>query len=236
MNLRSIPLKKKLLYSVALPLAFLVTIAVLSIWIIGRMKSANHWVDHTHKVMGEANLILGSAIDMETGMRGYLLAGKEEFLEPYNGGAETFEVKLKALKQTLSDNPEQITLLNEINANVSAWRSDVVEPTIELRRKIGDADTMDDMADLVGEARGKTYFDKFRGQIALFIDREQKLMVTRKERAMVSLKAKDATKFDELTDAFKLGGSHPQGHRRGAVNSSCRRRYGNRHARISAGG
>ena len=32
---------------------------------------------------------------------------------------------------------------------------------ITLRREIGDAATMDDMADVVGEGRGKAYFDAF---------------------------------------------------------------------------
>ena len=49
---------------------------------------------------------------------------------------------------------------------------------------IGDAKTMDDMADLVAEARGKKYFDKFRSQIGTFTDREQKLMDERKANAV----------------------------------------------------
>ena len=43
----------------------------------------NKWVDHTNRVLGKAAAIVGSAVDMETGMRGYLLAGKEDFLAPY---------------------------------------------------------------------------------------------------------------------------------------------------------
>ena len=52
----------------------------------------------------------------------------------------------------------------------------VTEPTIALRREIGDAETMNDMADLVGEAQGKVFFDAFRGQIATFIGRELDLL------------------------------------------------------------
>jgi len=50
------------------------------------MEETTGWVDHTHIVIAEANSILASAVDMETGMRGYLLAGKNEFLAPYNLG------------------------------------------------------------------------------------------------------------------------------------------------------
>lgn len=59
----------------------------------------------------------------------------------------------------------------------------MTEPQIALRRQIGDAKTMDDMADLIGEARGKKYFDKFRDQVGTFIGREQKLMDERKAAA-----------------------------------------------------
>lgn len=48
---------------------------------------------------------------------------------------------------------------------------------LKLRREIGNSITMDDMADLVGEARGKTYFDKFRNQIAEFKDAEKSSLV-----------------------------------------------------------
>ena len=43
---------------------------------------------------------------------------------------------------------------------------------------------MDDMADVVGEARGKVYFDKFRAQTATFLERENKLMGERLRRRL----------------------------------------------------
>lgn len=113
-------------------------------------------------------------------MRGYLLAGKEEFLEPYNSGLSRFDSLVASLKQTVSDNPAQVELLDEMSATIQEWIDQVTEPTIALRREIGDAKTMDDMADIVGEARGKVYFDKFRGLMADFIGEEEVLMLQRK--------------------------------------------------------
>ena len=51
---------------------------------------------------------------METGMRGFLLAGKEEFLDPYKGGDKHFPDELNKLKQTVNDNPAQVQLLEEM--------------------------------------------------------------------------------------------------------------------------
>ena len=113
---------------------------------------------------------------METGMRGYLLAGKEGFLDPYNSGQKATYEQIDELKEVVSDNPGQMGRLDEVAKTLHDWQSSVTEPNIALRRQIGDAKTMNDMAALVGEAKGKVYFDKFRGQIATFIGREAKLM------------------------------------------------------------
>ncbi|MGB0694331.1 MAG: CHASE3 domain-containing protein [Rhodospirillaceae bacterium] len=181
--------RQKILIGVLSPLTLVLLLGALAMYSISSIVHTNGWVDHTRKVLAEAASIIGSAVDMETGMRGYLLAGKQEFLEPYNNGeAQTYD-RIGDLKQTVSDNPGQVARLGEIEQTLRDWQSNVTEPTIALRREIGDAKTMNDMAALVGEARGKVYFDTFRGQIATFIEREQALLVTRQERFEQLLKA-----------------------------------------------
>jgi len=165
--------------SSALPLVLVVILGYVCYTSITSSLTSSNRVDHTHKVIEKALSIEGAAVDMETGMRGYLLAGKEGFLQPYTNGKSTFARLVSELQQTVSDNPAQVQLLGEIKTNVDAWVQDVVEPTIDLRRQIGDADTMDDMAELIGQAKGKQYFDKFRGQIVTFVAREAKLMQER---------------------------------------------------------
>ena len=144
-----------------------------------QMTENEAWVTHTYQVIGRANQILSYAVDMETGMRGYLLAGQEQFLEPYNGGAEKFYAAVESLQETVSDNPAQVELLAEVKTTIEGWQAGVTEPMIALRREIGDARTMDDMADLVAEARGKQYFDAFRGVMADFQAEERALMTQR---------------------------------------------------------
>jgi len=164
---------------------------------IQKFKDLNKWVEHTYSVIMEANEILAAAVDMETGMRGYLLAGIDGFLDPYKGGRQRFSDLVEKLSKTVDDNPAQVKLLSEIKTNIDAWQKDVTEVQIALRREIGDAKTMDDMADLVAEARGKAYFDKFRGQVGTFIQREQKLMGQRKA---------DAIKTSENSMVMIIGG------------------------------
>ncbi|MEM7183438.1 MAG: CHASE3 domain-containing protein [Spirochaetota bacterium] len=44
-------------------------------------------------------------IDMETGERGFLLAGRDEFLEPYNSGWSQFQTLITKQKKLVFDNP-----------------------------------------------------------------------------------------------------------------------------------
>jgi methyl-accepting chemotaxis protein len=67
---------------------------------------------------------------METGMRGFLLAGKDEFLDPYRQGKQNFYQQLAVLQATGSDNPAQVKLLAEIKANIQGWNDQVTDPAI----------------------------------------------------------------------------------------------------------
>ncbi|MBT7484729.1 MAG: CHASE3 domain-containing protein, partial [Rhodospirillales bacterium] len=176
-NLRT---KTKVLIGVLSPLALLIILGAVSVSSINSIVKTNGWVDHTRVVLAKTASIIGSAVDMETGMRGYLLAGKEGFLDPYTGGEKATYSKIADLQKTVSDNPKQVARLSEVEKTLRAWQKDVTNPTIDLRRKIGDAKTMNDMASLVGEAKGKVFFDKFRGQIGKFIGREATLLNKRR--------------------------------------------------------
>ena len=168
--------KQKILLGICSPLVLLVMLGGVAVYGINSITVTNERVSHTHEVLGNAAAIVGSAVDMETGMRGFLLAGKGDFLNPYKGGETATYQGIADLQKTVSDNPKQVARLGEVEKILREWQTEVTEPTIQLRRDIGDAQTMNDMAALVGEARGKVYFDKFRAQIKTFIDREQALL------------------------------------------------------------
>ena len=178
--MKSMGLKTKILAGVCSPLILLLVLGGIAMVNINSIVTTNGWVDHTRKVLASAADIVGSAVDMETGMRGFLLAGQDGFLAPYTEGEKATYSRIEELQKIVSDNPKQVARLDEVAKILHQWQADVTEPTVDLRRQIGDAETMNDMADLVGEARGKVYFDKFREQIATFIEREATLMAKRR--------------------------------------------------------
>ncbi len=85
-NFENLKTKPKILVGVLAPMSLLLILGGISIFNINSITQTHKWVQHTHDVLAEADSIVASAVDMETGMRGYLLAGKDGFLDPYKGG------------------------------------------------------------------------------------------------------------------------------------------------------
>jgi CHASE3 domain sensor protein len=50
--------------------------------VIMYLLSAIQWVEHTDRVINNANEAVKLTVDLETGMRGFLLSGDEQFLDP----------------------------------------------------------------------------------------------------------------------------------------------------------
>ncbi len=171
--------RSKILLGMCSPLILLMILGGVNVFSITSIVDSNESVDRTRVALDGAAGLVGSAVDMESGMRGYLLAGKEGYLGPYKNGEKATYERIATLRRTVNDNPRQVERLKEVEKILREWQDQVTEPTIALRREIGDAKTMNDMARLVGEARGKKYFEAFRGQIQTFIDREMKLLKER---------------------------------------------------------
>jgi len=187
--------RTKLFSGNGLILCLMIVVSIVVYTSVNSLLKTFKWVNHTHAVLEVASEIEASAVDMETGMRGYLLAGKEEFLDPYNQGWNKFDKLVTQLSKTVDDNPAQVKLLSEIDDTIDSWKANVTDSNIELRREIGDAATMNDLAHIIQKAEGKAYFDKFRGQIAMFIDREKVLMEKRQEKAK---RSQDVTELKQL--------------------------------------
>jgi methyl-accepting chemotaxis protein len=196
--LKNLSFRAKLLSGFGVVLGLMVVIAVIVFFSIKSLQSDFRWVEHTHEVIAKATKIEAAAVDMETSMRGYLLAGQEDFLGPYNQGAKNFEILLAELVQTVSDNPAQVSLLREISSSIGQWKTKVTEPVIALRDEIGHSKTMNDMAELVQKAEGKVYLDKFRIQLKTLVDRERKLMDAQKLKVS---KTNDFADYKQLTNS-----------------------------------
>jgi len=180
LKLSNLKTKTKFMIGVGFPLLCLIGVGLEALNSLHKLTESNRWVNHTYEVLSVSDSIVASAVNMETGMRGYLLAGKEEFLDPYKQGQANTYKNIAELQQTVSDNPPQVARLEEAANVLKDWQANITEPYIKMRGEVGNGQTMNDIANIVGEARGKLYFDKFRQIMADFRAEEAKLIGVRK--------------------------------------------------------
>ena len=123
-------------------------------------------------------------IDMETGMRGFVVAGDDAYLEPFVAGRKAFSQTVTELKQTVSDNPAQVRRLEEIERLAANWHRQAAEPQIAMRRQVdaGQA-TMSDVTALLQQGHGKRNMDGIRDIVEAFIDEEALLIEARRQEA-----------------------------------------------------
>jgi methyl-accepting chemotaxis protein len=125
------------------------------------------WVQHTYEVIADGKQLLANMVDQETGMRGFAVTGDDEFLEPYNNGKESFDKNINELKQTVNDNPAQVSRLNQIESTAKEWRNSIAEKYIELRKEIraGEAQR-EKLFNLIESGVGKREMDNIRRLIS----------------------------------------------------------------------
>ncbi len=64
-------------------------------------------VEHSDRVTRSASELQRRSIDMETGLRGFLITGDESFLEPYQTALPRIKGDIDALGKLVSDNRQQ---------------------------------------------------------------------------------------------------------------------------------
>ncbi|MFN7135741.1 MAG: CHASE3 domain-containing protein, partial [Myxococcales bacterium] len=90
-------------------------------WQVYSLDAAARWVDHTDRVIGSAAQVQKVLLDLETGLRGYLLTGDEQFLEPYHHGREVVDQRLEDFAELVADNPAQVDRIVELGTTFGEW-------------------------------------------------------------------------------------------------------------------
>jgi methyl-accepting chemotaxis protein len=148
-----------------------------------KLSEADRWNTHTYKVLATGDEMLKSMINMETGTRGFLLAGEEKFLAPYADGSKAFVGHWDAAKKLTSDNAEQQSRLDSMKKRFEEF-SAVADSMIAMRKQVtGGKVTMDAFVAEFGKGRDKAAMDGFRELTASFDGAERKLLQVRGAQA-----------------------------------------------------
>ncbi|WP_313168031.1 response regulator [Massilia oculi] len=163
--------------NVALPLGMSIVSAIVFVGIIAYLINSLTWVEHSQKVIGGAHEIRKLSAEMESGMRGYLLAGDEEFLSPYVLSRQRMTSSLESLRELVEDNLAQAERLTRITQIQQQWES-FAQEMID-RRRANDLSYLD----AVRSGRGKALTDEMRRNFDLVLASEMRLLQERSDSA-----------------------------------------------------
>jgi CHASE3 domain sensor protein len=111
-------------------------------------------------------------VDMETGLRGYLLTRNPRFLDPYDEGAGAVARSQRVVSDQLADDPTSLRLLDDVSAAGNAWVGTSATPLIDAAR----AGTLTTQAQADSTAGSKPLFDDVRVNLAELQDRIEGLI------------------------------------------------------------
>jgi methyl-accepting chemotaxis protein len=150
-----------------------------------RLDKSMEWDRHTYDVLMEADGILAALINIETGQRGFAIAGEEKFLEPYTAGKAAFDQHWNKARELTSDNPKQQERLAALREAYGRWTTDALEPVIALRREVARGTVpMDSVVRMESAGRGKAAMDAMRAQLTAIQETEQALLKERTDETV----------------------------------------------------
>ncbi len=165
--LNNLALKWKLILGFSSVLLLMVSVSVTVYVNLNKLIESSHWVEHTHKAIEMGNKIAASLVDMETGLRGYLVAGKDEFLEPFIQGKEDFGKLKISTSDLVHDNATQVGRLDEVAALQQLWIDEHVNIAIGYRQEVNaGANAASNFKEISARTIGKEKFDGFRSAIS----------------------------------------------------------------------
>ena len=155
-------------------IAFFVISAAIAYSNIENVRASDREIRRTHSVLTTLDDVLTAMLDAETGQRGFLLTGRDEYLEPYSEGVARADDELRKLEALTRDNPAQRGHLASLETRVAA-RLQIMADVIELRRTSGIQAAIAAM----NTDRGMNFMDSIREQISRMTLEEQRIREAR---------------------------------------------------------
>ncbi|MEP6464848.1 MAG: response regulator [Parafilimonas sp.] len=152
-----------ILYSVSFLL--LIVSAIASYLSINNLLNSQQQVNQTNIIINKLENVISVLKDAETGQRGFLLTGKDEFLDPYTGSLD------KA--NTLLDETKALTITSITQQQSAEQLRDVIEKRISTLQVLIDRKRAGINPSLQDLENGKVYMDAARKIVQTMEDRER---------------------------------------------------------------
>ena len=144
-----------------------------------RLTQLRERVEHIHTELLGIERLYSTAVDAETGQRGYLLTGEERYLEPYRQALSRVDQEREQLQSLLADDPAQQPRFQHMNQDIVGIL-DELRDTIELRKTKG----FEAAIAVVTADRGKRLMDQMRALLTEMEQEEQDLLAKVQAKAV----------------------------------------------------
>ncbi|MCW3085186.1 MAG: signal transduction histidine kinase [Bacteroidetes bacterium] len=169
-------LTKKILLGFISCAIVLLAVAVFSFKNSEQFIATNQWVNHTHQVLYEFEQVIVNVVDAETGERGYLITGDENYLEPFNNSKTRWFEHIDSIRGLTADNPTQQENIKLIDGQ-SRSLLNLMNKCIDVRKTKG----LEEATAYIKTGTGKRMMDSLRVMITGAKDVEQQLLVKRQQ-------------------------------------------------------
>ena len=179
---------KKIAAGYGLAIGVLLVISGLAYRSTTQLIDNNKKVDNSHQILNGLESLLSLLKDAETGQRGFLLTGDEDYLKPYNDARADMEKQFSGLRSLIKENDVQQRTMDEIKTLMDRKFAEL-EKTIELRKPDGkgkQGEGFEKALRIVLSNEGKDYMDQMRKSIERLADEERKLLSQRTTGAEAS--------------------------------------------------
>jgi len=167
--------------SFALSLATLTTIGLISYQSTNDLIETSREENHTYQVLSQLEDLNLQLINAETGQRGYIITGKQSYLEPYNAATQVLAQKVNELQRLTADNPNQQSRLDVLQPLIAQKLAELQE-TIDLRQNQG----FEPSQKVVLTDRGKELMGEIHKVIQTMKIEEDTLLKQRAEKAQAA--------------------------------------------------
>jgi methyl-accepting chemotaxis protein len=174
--LANLSIAKKLACAFALLIAATLGVGAVNYSKLAFIEKSAGWTTHTYEVKMTMLDVMSAMVDQETGLRGFLIAGEQSFLDPYHGGRRAYEAAFAKVKGLTSDNPAQQARLDEVDRFATTWRRDVAERQIALMAR---PETREEARRMEASGAGKAAMDGIRAKVAEIVRVEADLLKVR---------------------------------------------------------
>ncbi|WP_236025112.1 methyl-accepting chemotaxis protein [Arenibaculum pallidiluteum] len=175
--LSNLSILKKLMAAFAAVIAIMLVVAATTWTKVSFIQETNERTIHTYRVLETMDRLMAAMVDQETGLRGFLLAADDKFLEPTRVGREAFERAFAEVKRLTSDNPAQQERLDALQRSARIWMDEIAGRQISLVRNPA---TREQALQMEIDGAGKQSMDAIRAKVAEIKKVETDLLTQRK--------------------------------------------------------